>query len=352
MTDVDHVPAERLARFAADTLAAAGLHVPHAEVVARSLVWADLRGVGSHGVSRLPLYVGWLRSGEMNPAARLKVSVRLPALLVLDADRAPGAVALDEAAQRVAPVAREFGVGAILVRGTTHTGALGAYTAGLASQGLFALAMASSGPNMMYHGSSRIGASTAPLSMAAPRAGAAPIVLDMASGATALGRILQARREGTLLPPDVAADADGRPTRDPAQAVAPLPLGGAKGSGLALLIELACSSLAGASILAPALLASPERQPHRQNALLLAIDYARVTPPEGAAAAVEELAGAIHALPTAGDEPVLLPGERGAKRAEESLAQGIRLTGALRRELEALAGGLSVVVPWQTSTAS
>lgn len=342
------VDARALEWFARDLLETQGLEHGHAALVAQSLLWAELRGVPSHGVSRLPTYVQWLRSGEMNTAAHMSVNRSAPALALLDADRAPGAVALDEAVRVAASLARECGTGTVFVRHTTHTGALGACTSRLARDGFAAIAMAASGPNMIYHGAAVPGVSTAPLSIAIPRGGE-PLVFDMASGATALGRILQARRDGSPLPEGAAADAQGRPTRDAQLAVAPLPLGGPKGSGLALMIELLCSTLAGAAILAPALADRATRPAHRQNALVLAIDVRRLLPLSESAVAVEALADAIHSLPAAHGAEVLLPGERGSRERSRRELEGIPLSAGVATELEALAASLDITCPWSPS---
>jgi LDH2 family malate/lactate/ureidoglycolate dehydrogenase len=342
------VGARALEWFARDLLEGHGLEHGHAELVARSLLWAELRGVASHGVARLPTYVRWLGSGEMNTAAQLSTRRRAPALALLDADRAPGAVALDEAMRVAASMAGECGTGTVFVRNTTHTGALGACTSRLAQQGFAAVAMAASGPNMIYHGAAAPGVSTAPLSIAVPRPGD-PLVFDMASGATALGRILQARRDGSALPENVAADGEGRPTRDAQRAVAPLPLGGPKGSGLALMSELLCSAFTGAAILAPALADRDAPQPHRQNALVLAIDVKRLLGAAESAIAVEALADAIHSLPAAHGAEVLLPGERGSRERNRREREGIPLSDGVAAELEALAASLEITCPWSAS---
>lgn len=341
------VASNDLERFARELLAAQGLAADHAAQVARTLVWADLRGADTHGVSRLPLYLRWLRSGEMNRTARMQLDSRAPALAVLDADSAPGAVAMAEASRVACQLARDCGTGTVFVRRTTHTGALGFYTQEIARDAMVGVALAASGPNMIYHGAKVPGVSTAPLSIAVPRGGGAdPIVFDMASGAVSLGRILQARRTGDPLPDHAAGDADGHPTRDPRQAVAPLALGGPKGSGLALMIEMVCSALSGAGILAAALADRQAAQPHRQNALVLAIDMSRIEPAAVSSCAVEALATAIKALPPADGGAVLLPGERGGREALRRAAAGVPVNAALAAELAALAAPFDLSAPW------
>ncbi|MBG9390486.1 Ldh family oxidoreductase [Caenimonas aquaedulcis] len=342
------IDAQALREFAAALLGAGGLQPDHAAEVAQVLVWADLRGVESHGVSRLPLYLRWLRTGEMNGAARPRVAFSLPALQVLDADAAPGAVSMKMAVAMATPMARDCGVGVVMVRGTTHTGALGAYTSALAGTGLVGIALAASGPNMFYHGAAAPGVSTAPLSIAVPRHGDGPIVFDMASGAIAFGRLQEARAQGHTLAAGSAADASGRPTTDAHDAVAPLPLGGPKGSGLALMIELVCSAMTGAQILAPALSSTDTPPRHRQNAMVLAFDLARTAPqsPDQAQAQVSALVDAIKSLPSSTGSPVLLPGERGGAESVRRAAHGIPLGARTAGMLADAAASLGIPVPW------
>lgn len=342
---VDH---GRLRRFAAALLGAAGLDALQAEQVADVLVWADLRGTGSHGVSRLPLYLRWLASGEMRRDARAEVMLNLPALAVIDGGRGPGAVGMAKAAEHAIGLARDAGAGVAILRNTTHTGALGYYTHAIATRGLVGLAVAASGPMMGYHGSARSAVSTSPISIAAPREGGmAPLVFDMATSVVSLGKLMQARKLGQPLPVGWALDADGQPTTDAEQAVTPAPLGGPKGSGLALMVEVLASILSGNPILAPALAAYPDAQPHFQNAFVLALDVARIDPDGRFFGNMEELVAQIKSLPVApGASGVLLPGERGNAESRSRQAGGIALPPAVRDELVLAARGFGVELPW------
>jgi LDH2 family malate/lactate/ureidoglycolate dehydrogenase len=340
------IAAGSLHTFAATLLERGGLPLDAARTVADMLLWADLRGTHSHGVSRLPLYLGWLASGEINAAARISVALSLPALRVMEGDRCAGAVGMQAAARHAVELARASGVGMVLLRDTTHTGALGHTTAQVAAQGLVAISAAASGPHMAYHGAAGAGVSTAPLSIAAPGApGAPPLVFDMASSAMALGKLMQAKAAGRPLPEGWASDAEGRPTTDPALATTPLPLGGPKGSGLALMAEVVASLLTHNPILAPAL-SGAQRPRHYQNAWLIAIDVAAVAGAQAYADDAGALVAAIKALPAAEGQQILLPGERGETEHTRSVAQGIALPPPVRRELEQLAQRHGLTPPW------
>lgn len=338
-----------LRTFVADVLEAVGMDSSDALEVADALVWADLRGVHSHGVSRLPQYVGWIESGELNPRAVVSIAVDLPSLALLEGDRCAGAVGMRRATDEAIARAGATGCASVLLRATTHTGAIGRCTERIAREGLIGIAGSASVPLMAYHGARRAALSTAPLSIAAPGgAGEDPVVFDMAASQVSNGRLKQARRAGETLPADWALDAHGRPTTDAALASILLPVGGAKGSGLALMMEMVASLATGHPILAPALAARGEgrRFPHVQNAFVIAIDARCLAPRAIREAATAQLVESIHALPAAGSDPVLLPGERGQRRRREQVATGIALPPGVRRDLEAFAASRGTGVPW------
>lgn len=338
--------------FAVAVLQRAGLPADQAARVADSLLWAEARGVDTHGVSRLPFYAGLLASGEMAGGAEPRLVRRLPAVAVLDGGGCAGAVGMAAATRHAIELAAAGGIGLALLRGTTHTGALGCHTTRIAQAGMVGLAGAASGPMMAYHQAAAAGVSTAPLSIAAPGGRPdAPIVFDMASGIVSMGRLLQARAAGEALPAGWALDAAGRPTTDAAAATTPLPLGGAKGSGLALMLEVLASLLTLAPILAPSLAQAPGERRHTQNAFVIAIDIAQVAGVADYTALAAELAAAIHALPPAAGAEVLLPGERGARAAARSAQDGVLLAPPTVAALTALAARLGVQPPWGAGAA-
>jgi len=342
------VEGKALHRFASGLLCVAGMPATDAACVADLLVWADLRGVHSHGVSRLPQYIGWLASREMNPTPAIRIVVDLPALQVIEGDRCAGAIGMRHAVDAVIERARSAGSSVALLRATTHTGAIGFHTERIARAGMLGVAAAASVPLMAYHGAGRAALSTAPLSIAAPRGdGHPPIVFDMASAVVAMGKLRQAKAKGEPIPADWALDANGQPTTDPALAKVPLPVGGAKGSGLALMFEVIASLLTANPILAPALAAAAgSKHPHVQNAFVMALDIERIVDPDIYRRDIEALAATIHALPPNGVSPVMLPGERGETKRAEQAQTGIALPAGVRRDLTALAASFQVPLPW------
>ena len=332
------VAAEDLRRFVVEVFAAVGMPSGEAETVADVLVWANLRGVDSHGVTRLPRYLEMIEQGLMNIAARPVLRDLAPSLFVVDADRAAGAVALTYALKELTARARLTGVAVAAVGPMTHSGALGYYTQKVAADGMACVAVNSTIPLMPYHGARGAALGSNPISIAVPGAGADPMVFDMATSAVSAGKLMLARRSGTPLEPGTAVDADGKPTTDPKAAEMATPLGGPKGAGLALMIECLASLLSGHPIVAEALGKTGEGSRHRQNALLIAIDVARFVDLAVFRDQVAELVAALKALPLApGSDAILMPGERGYRAAAQRSREGIPLPPPVIAELTAIA---------------
>lgn len=341
--DITLTPA-RLAAFITAVFTAAGLDPEHAACVAASLTWAEQRGIPSHGIVRIPRYVELLDSGEMNRAAQPTIRQLAPAAFRLEADRAPGPVAMLRALDHAITLARSQGTGFGLVQGCTHTGAIGLFAERATEAGCAAIIAASGPPLMAYHGARIPSLATSPLAIALPGpAGSPPLLLDMASAALAMGRLRQMQAAGETLAPGLALAADGTPTTDPGAATIPLSVGGPKGSGLALLLEALTGHLAGAPILMPFLLGTDRT--HRQNAMILAIDIATFRPLAEVQAEIGALAATIHDLPRQdGVEQLLLPGERGARMAQRR-ANAIPLRNPAWAALLATAHKLGVPSP-------
>jgi LDH2 family malate/lactate/ureidoglycolate dehydrogenase len=319
------VTREALARFTTGVFVRAGLPDADARTVAEVLVWADLRGVDSHGVMRVPMYVRLLDAGDLNPKPAITTRTETAAAIVLEMDRAAGPVAMARAAGAAVRKAREAGIGVALARATTHTAALGYYTSAIAREGMAAVAFAASVPMMAYHGARIPGVSTSPISIAVP-ATREPLTFDMATSVVSMGRLTQARRAGQPIPAGLAIDEEGMPTTDPVRAAVPLPVGGPKGSGLSLMIECLTSLLLANPIIAEALGGTADGRRHRQNGLVLAIDLARFGDPTVFRAEVERLIRTIKALPRdPAVEEILVPGERGDRTFEERSRDGIPL---------------------------
>lgn len=338
-----YVSAEDLERFIARAFVSVDMNDDHASMIAKALVWANLRGVDSHGVVRLSRYLEMVELGIMNVKAAPAISEPTAASVVIESDRAPGPVVMSLAVDRLIALAPRHGIAMALVGRMTHSGALGFYTEKLASAGLACIAINAGNPFMPYHGAHGAAIGTNPISIAVPGGDEEPIVFDMASSAVSLGKLALARKTGAPLQPGWAVDEAGKPTTDAAHAIMTAPLGGPKGAGLALMIECLASLLSGHPLVADALQKTGEGAKHRQNALLVAIDIAKFIDLSEFRTQVERLVGALKDLPLAPEsDEILMPGERGYRTSTERRSDGIPLPPAIVSELATVAERLGV----------
>jgi ureidoglycolate dehydrogenase (NAD+) len=335
-----------LERFASALFQATGVARAMADEWAKSLVWANLRGTDSHGVLRIPGYLDRLKAKAINPTPDIRVEKRAGAIAVLEADRAPGAVAMARAMAEAIARAREVQVGWCAARNITHAGAVGYFALQAADAGMAGIVMSASGPMMAYHGSRVAGVSSNPLAIAFPAAHRSPFLLDMSTSTVAMGKVMGARDAGHEIPPGWGMDAAGRETTDPRKVATLLPLGGPKGSGLSFMIECLCSLMAGNPIIAPALASGGALDAPFLNGVAMAVDLAAFDDRDRILAEAEELGRRIQALPHEEHvERIYLPGERGNSILQERQRDGIPLPQGTWSRLLAAAKELGVTPP-------
>jgi L-2-hydroxycarboxylate dehydrogenase (NAD+) len=232
---------------------AVGVPAEMADRAAEALVIADVRGIPSHGVARLPMYVGRIDAGVIDPRATLAVVHETGATAALDAQNGLGLALASEAMDLCVAKALATGIGMVTVRNSTHFGIAGSYVMHAARQGLGAIAATNAGPCVLPTGGSAPMLGTNPIAFAVPTGSSSPpFVLDMATSAVAFGKIETARRANTQLTPGLAFDSGSRPTTDPhaVRFLSPLggdrATGGYKGYGLAAMVDILCGPMAGA----------------------------------------------------------------------------------------------------------
>src|SRR5215510_9587769 len=301
-----------LTGFAAAIFTAAGVNPDMAARWAEAVVWANLRGVDSHGIIRIPRYVDLLRKKSINPRPAMRLERKEGAIAVLEADLAPGPVAMARAMREAIACARAVHVGWCAAKNITHAGAVGYFALQAARSGMAGIVMTASGPLMAYHGARVAGVSTNPIAIAVPGKTRRPLVLDMSTSTVANGKVLAARDRGEPVPPGWGLDAEGRDTTDPKKIATLLPLGGPKGSGLSLMIECLCSLALSNPRVAPALESEGGVESPFLNGVAIAIDLAAMGDLDHFRSEADRLGEAIAALPRAdGVDTILLPGERG-----------------------------------------
>src|SRR5262245_12437895 len=199
-----------------------------AELLAETLVVADLRGCHSHGVLRVPEYVFKLKEGGVDPAGKPSVVQDSKAALVIDGGNSMGQIGSTFAMQRAIQRARECNVAFAAVRGSNHCGAMAYYAMLALPEDMIGIAATNALPTMAPWGGVEKILGINPLAVAIPAGKEDPIVLDAAFSGSSHGKIRVYHQKGEAIPADWAFDADGRPTTDPAEAINGLlqPIGG------------------------------------------------------------------------------------------------------------------------------
>ena len=313
----------------------AGLPAEDATLVIDVLLDADLRGVHSHGLWRLPSYIARLEAGSTKASPNVRVVKEQQALSLIDGGHGLGIVVADRALSLTLDKARSYGVAATAIRASGHMGAIAYYTRKGAQQGFATLIFSNSSPGMVPPNGLRPTVGLNPWSIAVPGP-AAPICMDMANTVAARGKILVALNEGRAIPDGWAVDASGQPTTDPVAALAGglLPMGGHKGYVLSVMVDMLAAILPGAAFLTD--VASPRDAGATQDIghLFMALDIAQIMPLDVFKQRVARYSEMLKASPTRGEE-VLLPGEP-EERARETGLDEVALE-ALWREIRPIA---------------
>ncbi len=323
---------EAATSLVAGALARCGASEGNAAIVARALVGAEADGLRGHGLSRVPAYGAQVRSGKVDGRAIVAVTWPRPAIVAVDAAHGFAFPALDAAVAHLPAVARAQGLAAAAVRRSHHCGAAGHPVEALAAQGLVAILFANAPAAMAPWGGSRAVFGTNPIAFACPLPGRAPVVVDLSTSKVARGNIVAAKQRGEPIPEGWALDADGRPTTDPDAALrgTMVPLGDAKGTALALMVELLAAGLTGSRFAAEATsFLDADGVPPGTGQLILAFDATAF-----AANALERF-GALAATIEAQDG-ARLPGTRRLALRARAAAQGLDVADALVAEIEAL----------------
>ena len=236
--------------FARSLLRAHGLPEDDTATVASCLVSADLRGVDTHGLCRIPGYLERVRAGLINANPKLEPKRVTPVAASLDGQNGFGFVVGMRAIREAIAMAREFGIGVVSVRGSTHFGMAASYAIPAVEAGFMAMIFSNASPAMPPWGGKSMMLGTNPFCMAAPAGKHAAIILDMSPAVAARGKIRRAERRGESIPLGYALDAQGKPTTDPKAALAGgvvLPIGEHKGSGISLFMDIFGGVISGAN---------------------------------------------------------------------------------------------------------
>ena len=313
------------------TLARCRTDPPTAQSVARALVAAEAEGLKGHGLSRLPTYAAQAKVGKVDGFAKPTLEWPRPALL---ASMPPTVLPIRRSISPMAAlpdVARKSGVAAAAIRRSHHCGVAGQPVERLAEAGLIAMMFANTPGAIAPWGGAKGMFGTNPIAFACPLPGKPPIVVDLSLSKGTRGNILVAKQKGEKIPEGLALDAQGQPTTDPTAALSGtmLPLGDAKGTALALMVELLAAGLTGANFAADASsFLNAEGPPPGTGQLLIAFDPVAFG---GSLDHFAALAASIEAQPGA-----RLPGARRLSARAQAARDGVTVTDALLAEIAAV----------------
>jgi LDH2 family malate/lactate/ureidoglycolate dehydrogenase len=314
--------------FGRRLLVAHGLSEEDAATVAHCLVLADLRGVDTHGLQTLPHYLERVRRGLINPRPNLKVERVTPMVGSLDGQNAFGFVVATKAMAEAIDMAREFGVGIVSARRSTHFGMAANYSLQAMEAGYIGIVFTNASRAMPPWGGREGLFGTSPIAVAAPAGKETPFDLDMSPAVAARGKIRRAARRGQSIPPGYALDARGRQTTDPNVALdggTVQPIGGPKGSALAMLMDVMGGVISGAAFGGDVRNHFEDYEaPQNVGHFVMAMKPDLFVSREEYTQRMDTLAQRVHANSTAeGFDEVIMPGERERRLEAKHLRTGV-----------------------------
>ena len=342
---METIAASQLEALATRIFAALGVPDGDAAWVGRLLVRANLRGHDSHGVIRIPQYVGSIRKGETNPRPALRVLAETPTTAIVDGDLGLGQVVARRAAEVALEKAARLGLAAVGTRRSNHIGRLADYAELAAERGFVGLVWtnAPTAHAVVPHGGLDRRLSTNPLAVAVPGpGGSVAISVDMATSIVAEGKVRVKRNRKEPLPTGWAIDPAGRPVTDSEAFYGPpraalLPAGGHKGTALGLIVEVLGGILSGEGAI------GDRTGPVHNGTFLLLIEVARFLPLVDFTGQVTDLVQWVKsATPTPGVTEVLVPGEPEARSEAHRRADGVPVEAETWRQIEEIAAELGV----------
>jgi LDH2 family malate/lactate/ureidoglycolate dehydrogenase len=310
-----YVDAEAAEAFGRRLLVAHGLPEEDAAIVARGLVRADLRGVDTHGLQTLPHYLERVRRGLINPRPNLKVERVTPMIGALDGQDAFGFVVATRAMAEAIVMASEYGIGIVSARRSTHFGMAANYSLQAMDAGYIGIVFTNASRAMPPWGGREGLFGTSPIAVAAPAGRETPFDLDMSPAVAARGKIRRAARRGQQIPLGYALDARGRQTTDPNVALdggTVQPIGGPKGSALAMLMDVMGGVISGAAFGGDVRNHFEDYEaPQNVGHFIMAMKPDLFVSRDEYLGRMDRMVQRVHACPTAeGFDEVIMPGER------------------------------------------
>lgn len=343
------VDAGELTAFAEQLLVAAGVPAHKSRLVALSLVSSSLRGVDSHGVQLLPFYLEQISWGDVDPLADGHVVSEDGACLLYDAENGIGAAISEICCEHAVRLANFHGAGVVVVRDSNHFGAAAFWAQRISAANQIGVVMCNASPLVAPWQGREPRLGTNPICMSVPGGTQYGWLLDMATTTVAAGKIFKAAINGqNTIPHGWAMNSAGVPTTDTREAMQGtlMPLGGYKGSGLAMMVEILCALLGGSAMSTELGGIRIRGQKSRVSQVFVAIDIRRFLPVEEFRARLDRLIGAIKsAAPASGYDEILVAGEPEWRTEEERRHTGVPVGSGTWERLTAAAAKLGVPAP-------
>lgn len=343
------VPPSWAEQLAIDLLTSEGVSPDHAAITAGQLVLADLRGVDTHGLMRLPNYIERMRKGELEPAVEPVVESETSGTATVDGRHGLGQVVSHFSMSLAIAKARETGVGAVTAKNSSHFGAAAGYPTLASEHGCLGIATTNAWPLLPAVGGAARRVGNNPLAIGAPSRLGYPIVLDIAMSHVAAGKLRIAAAGDNVIPPDWAFDAAGEPTTDATEALFGggflRPMGDHKGFGLAMMMDILAGVLSGAGF-GPSVTGLDEPGYVHVGHFFLALDIAAFMDVEDFLDRIDALAEHIHSSPTRqGVDRVLVPGQLEAEMTTRGHREGLPYPRSVYNRLLEIAADAGLDVP-------
>ncbi|WP_299938876.1 Ldh family oxidoreductase [uncultured Pelagimonas sp.] len=332
-----------LERFCLDVLLGQGVPAEDAALIVDSIRFAHTHGKGTHGAGRMPIYVNRIQKGLMQAQTPLRELSSAPAMALLDAGDGFGQVAAIRGMDRAVKMAKTCGIGLVGIRHSHNFGTAAFVAARAVESGMAAIVLANAAPAIAPTGGHKAVFGTNPMAFGFPAPdGMAPVILDMATSQAARGKIRLAATNGDDIPLGWALDEAGEPTCDPVAALAGsmLPVGGAKGYGLSVVVDIMAGLMTRSASGGMARNLNNPDGPSRCGHMLIAIDIAQMMPQAEYDTGMRDLSAA--AKDAGAEGAVFLPGERGAGYMQ-GRGDHVPLSDAVIAKLDALAQTTHVV---------
>jgi L-2-hydroxycarboxylate dehydrogenase (NAD+) len=342
------VSASAIALLIDDAMQAVGVPGVDAAKIAELMLEADLSGADAHGVFRLPQYIRRIKAGGVNPKPGITVENTAPATAIVDGDNGMGHLVMQRAAATAIALAKENGVAWVGARRSNHAGAAGTYAAMALSHDMIGIYSAVANANHMpAWGAAESLLSTNPIAIAVPAGQEPPVVLDIATTVVSYGTVKAYKLQGKPMPADWMVSArDGKPITDSAKSGEGLlmPIGGHKGSGLALVLGMLASVLNGAAFGREVVdFNADDESACNTGHFIIALDVSRFMP---IAAFKSEVDRQLSELKTSkmlpGFDSIRLPGEQREARRADRRTNGMPVFPEVVEQLDKLAVELKI----------